>query len=77
MIGVGVAPVLLWRSLVRRGIARSDAFAAAIALALAGLALELALLSNVMLLAQIALAVVILVWYRTSKNGTTPGQNRA
>jgi hypothetical protein len=73
ILGVCVAPVVLWRSLIRRGTAWNDAFAAAVALAVVGLALELTLLSNVMLLAQLALVVVVLVWDRTSRKGTAPG----
>jgi len=67
-----VAPVVLWRRLVRRGTPPSDAVAAALALAVVFLALDLTLLvgadsGGIFWLAQIALIVTILVWDRTKR----------
>jgi hypothetical protein len=71
LLGAWVAPVVLWRCLVRRGIPPSDAMAAALGLAVGFLALDLTLMvgavDGIFWLTQIALLVVILVWDRTKK----------
>lgn len=72
LLGAWVAPVVLWRRLVRRGTPASDAVAAALALAVVFLALDLTLLvgadsGGIFWLAQIALVVTILVWDRTKR----------
>jgi hypothetical protein len=72
LLGAWVAPVVLWRRLVRRGTPPSDAVAAALALAVVFLALDLTLLvgadsGGIFWLAQIALVVTILVWDRTKR----------
>jgi hypothetical protein len=72
LLGAWVAPVVLWRRLVRRGTPPSDAVAAALGLAVVFLALDLTLLvgadsGGIFWLAQIALVVTILVWDRTKR----------
>ncbi len=72
LLGAWVAPVVLWRRLVRRGTPPSDAVAAALALAVVFLAFDLTLLvgvdsGGIFWLAQIALVVTILVWDRTKR----------
>jgi hypothetical protein len=72
LLGAWVAPFVLWRRLVRRGTPPSDAVAAALALAVVFLALDLTLLvgadsGGIFWLAQIALVVTILVWDRTKR----------
>ena len=72
LLGAWVAPVVLWRRLVRRGTPPSDAVAAALALAVVFLAPDLTLLvgadsGGIFWLAQIALIVTILVWDRTKR----------
>lgn len=67
LLGAWVAPVVLWRRLVRRGTPPSDAVVAALALAVVVLALELTLFGGadsggIFWLAQIGLVVTILVW---------------
>jgi hypothetical protein len=64
--------VVLWRRLVRRGIPPSDAVAAALALAVVFLALDLTLLvgadsGGIFWLAQVGLVVTILVWNRSKR----------
>jgi hypothetical protein len=72
VLGAMVAPVVLWRRLRRRGAAASDALAAALGLAVGGLALSLSVLSNILLLAQMGLVLAILLWDRSSRKGTPP-----
>jgi hypothetical protein len=72
LLGAWVAPVVLWRRLVRRGTPPSDAVAAALGLAVVFLALDLTLLvgagsGGIFWLAQIALVVTILFWDRTKR----------
>ncbi|HET7928005.1 MAG TPA: hypothetical protein VFM40_00465, partial [Actinomycetota bacterium] len=71
LLGAWVAPVVLWRRLIGRGIPPSDAMAAALGLAVGFLALDLTLLvgatDGIFWLTQVALIVVILVWDRTKK----------
>jgi hypothetical protein len=72
LLGAWIAPVLLWRRLVSRGTPPTDAVAAALALAMVFLALDLTLLVGAdsgwtFWLAQIALVVTILVWDRTKR----------
>jgi hypothetical protein len=67
-----VAPVVLWRRLVRRGTPPSDAVAAALALAVVALALDLTLLAGagsggIFWLAQIGRVVTILVLDRSKR----------
>jgi len=48
------------------------ALAAALGLAVGGLALSLSVLSNILLLAQMGLVLAILLWDRSSRKGTPP-----
>jgi uncharacterized membrane protein len=73
LLGAWVAPVVLWRRLVKRGTPPSDAAAVALALAVVFLALDLTLLvgadsGGIFWLAQIGLVVTILVWDRSKRN---------
>jgi hypothetical protein len=75
LLGVLVAPPVLWRLLVRRGARPSSALAAAVGLAMGSLALDLTVLARsplLFLLIAPALALGMLAWSGTSRKDAPP-----
>jgi hypothetical protein len=73
VLGVLVAPPVLWRLLVRRGARPSSALAAAVGFAMGSLALDLTVLTRsalLFLLIAPALALGTLAWSGTSRKNT-------
>jgi hypothetical protein len=80
VLGAWVTPILLWQRLVRRGVPRSDALAAAIGGAVAVLAVDLSIIAGgvtgigdvLFMLAGAGAATTIAIWYRPRRAQVPP-----